>query len=81
MAGFDISTCEGSESVCYVLLPEGSLADMTKWAEGASSRFGTNIVLISGMDWNRDMSPWAADGVMKERKRLAFLEQMAIYSE
>ena len=71
MAGFDITTAEGSGRVCYVLLPEGALSDMAKWAEKASSRFNTNIVLISGMDWNRDMSPWAADGVMKEKKNFS----------
>lgn len=71
MAGFDITTAEGSDSVCYVLLPEGAMNDMVKWAEKASSRFNTNVVLISGMDWNRDMSPWSADGVMKERKNFS----------
>lgn len=71
MAGFDITTAEGSGSVCYVLLPEGAVPDMVKWAEKASSRFNTNIVLVSGMDWNRDMSPWPADGVMKEKKKFS----------
>ena len=71
MAGFDITTAEGSGSVCYVLLPEGMVPDMAKWAEKASSVFGTNIVLISGMDWNRDMSPWPADGVMREKKNFS----------
>ena len=67
-AQFDISSAEGSDSVCYVLLPDGALADISKWAEKASSQFDTNIVLITGMDWNKDMSPWPADGVMKEKK-------------
>lgn len=40
-------------------------------AEKASPRFNTNVVLVSGMDWNRDMSPWAADGVMKEKKNFS----------
>lgn len=71
MAGFDITTAEGSDSVCFVLLPEGAVADMSKWAEKAASAHNTNIVLISGMDWNRDMSPWPADGVMKEKKNFS----------
>lgn len=71
MAGFDITTAEGSDRVCYVLLPEGAVSDMVKWAEKASPRFNTNVVLVSGMDWNRDMSPWAADGVMKEKKNFS----------
>lgn len=36
MAGFDITTAEGSDRVCYVLLPEGAVSDMVKWAEKAS---------------------------------------------
>ena len=68
MAGFDITSAEGSDSVCYVLLPDGALADLSRWAEKASPRFNTNVVLITGMDWNRDMSPWPADGVMKDKK-------------
>lgn len=71
MASFDITTAEGSDSVCFILLPEGALADMSKWAVKASSTHNANIVLISGMDWNRDMSPWPADGVMKEKKSFA----------
>lgn len=71
MAGFDITTAEGSDSVCYILLPEGALTEMVKWVDKASSRFNTNIVLVSGMDWNRDMSPWRADGVMKEKKNFS----------
>lgn len=71
MAGFDITTAEGSDSVCYVLLPEGAMADMVKWAGMAASTHNTNIVLITGMDWNRDMSPWPADGVMKEKKNFS----------
>ena len=71
MAGFDITTAEGSESVCYILLPEGAVSDIAKWADKASSKFNCNIVLVSGMDWNRDMSPWAADGVMKEKKNFS----------
>lgn len=71
MAQFDISSAEGSDRVCYVLIPEGAVADLTKWAEKASSQFNINIVLITGIDWNKDMSPWPADGVMKEKKNFS----------
>ena len=71
MAAFDITTAEDSGSVCYVLLPEGAVSDMARWAEKASARFNMNMVLISGMDWNRDMSPWSAAGVMKDRKNFS----------
>lgn len=71
MAEFDIASVEGSDSVCYVLIPEGALTDLTKWADKAASRFNANIVLITGIDWNEDMSPWPADGVMKEKKNFS----------
>lgn len=67
-AELDVTTCGGGDSICYVLLPEGLNADMSAWAGEASARFGINIVLVSGMDWNRDMSPWEAEGVMKKKK-------------
>lgn len=81
MTLFDVTTAEGSGRVCYVLLPEGVMTDMAKWAGEASAAFSTNIVLVSGLDWNRDMSPWPADGVMKARKNFAgggrsFLEKL-----
>lgn len=71
MAHFDVSSVEGSDRVCYALIPEGVVADLTKWADKASSRFNMNIVLITGIDWNKDMSPWPAEGVMKEKKNFS----------
>lgn len=54
--------------MCYLLIPEGLKTELGKWAESAAARFHINIVLITGIDWNRDMSPWPAEGVMKARK-------------
>ena len=65
---FDISQAPGSSSVCYFLLPGGLTGDIRKWAVNASAAHSCNIVLISGMDWNKDMTPWPAEGVMKEKK-------------
>lgn len=67
-AEFHITTCDGSNTLCYILLPKGTLNEMTAWAAKAATEHNCNIVLISGMDWNKDMTPWPADGVMKERK-------------
>lgn len=67
-ANFDIAQAEGSRSVCYVLVPEGVADDLAKWADKAAADSGCSIVLISGMDWNRDLTPWPADGVMKKEK-------------
>ena len=54
--------------ICYVLLPEGLQEDVTKVVEEYAEKFGCNIALITGMDWNRDMTPWPAQGVFKKEK-------------
>ena len=40
-------------------LPEGELVSI----EELSTRFQANIVVVSGMDWNSDMTPWQAPAV------------------
>ena len=45
--------------------------DLSKWSGKASTQFKCNIVLVSGLDWNKDMSPWPCDGVMKKEKSFA----------
>ena len=67
-ANFDIAVCEESARICYVLLPDGLVADARRWAEEAAPMHQCTIALISGMDWNRDMTPWSAQGVMKKEK-------------
>ena len=58
----DIATYDSS-SIIYLLvpqrLPEGELAAI----EEISERFQANIVIVSGMDWNSDMTPWQAPAV------------------
>ena len=58
----DIATCDSS-SIIYLLvpqrLPEGELVSI----EEISTRFQANIVVVSGMDWNSDMTPWKAPAV------------------
>ena len=55
----DIVTTE-SDDVCYVLLPERMKeADMT-WLEEVVQKYPVNIVAISGMKWNDDLTPWKA---------------------
>lgn len=67
-ASFNVVVVDGSDIVCYLLAPGGLASDMAKWAEKAAAGRNCNIVVISGMDWNCDMTPWPADGVMKEKK-------------
>ncbi len=58
----DIATYDSSNIIYLLLpqrLPEGELSSI----EELSARFGSNIVAISGMDWNSDMTPWQAPAV------------------
>ena len=58
----DIASFDSS-SIIYILvphrLPEGDLAAI----EDISVRYESNIVVISEMDWNNDMTPWKAPAV------------------
>lgn len=65
---FDVAAAPESNAVCYMLLPQGATAEIGKWMEKAARNHGCNMVLVSGMDWNKDMTPWPADGVMKKEK-------------
>lgn len=58
----DIASFDSS-SIIYILvphrLPEGDLAAI----KDISVRYESNIVVISEMDWNNDMTPWKAPAV------------------
>lgn len=75
-ARFDVAVAEGADRVFYVLVPDGLLADAVKWAEKTAARTAGSVVVVSGMDWNKDMSPWKADGVMKREKEFEGGAQM-----
>lgn len=50
----------GKDRIAYVLYPMDIL---TGWIESASVRYRTAIVVITGMDWDDDLTPWPAKGV------------------
>ena len=52
-----------SSSIIYILLPHRLPEEERIALEGLSTRFETNIVTISEMDWNNDMTPWKAPAV------------------
>lgn len=56
------STKEQNKRIAYILYPMDMLSD---WIEDASERYQTNIVVITGMDWQNVFSPWPAKGVPK----------------
>ena len=58
----DIATFDSS-SIIYILLPHRLPEKERVALEEISTRFGTNIVTISEMDWNNDMTPWKAPAV------------------
>ena len=55
----DIVTTE-SDDVCYVLLPERMKEADMNWLEEVVQKYPINIVAISGMKWNDDLTPWKA---------------------
>ena len=58
----DIATYDSS-SIIYLLVPQRLPEDELASIEELSTRFETNIVAVSGMDWNSDMTPWQAPAV------------------
>lgn len=55
-----MSVNKSAERICYVLYPLDSLGE---WIEEAAQKFGVSIAVITGMDWNDDLTPWPATGV------------------
>ncbi len=56
------STSERKDRIAYILYPMDILSN---WIEDAAEKFDTNIVVITGMDWQNVFSPWPAPGVPK----------------
>lgn len=52
----------GSGRIAYILYPMDYLAG---WIEPAARKYGVDIVVITGMDWQNVFSPWPAKGVPK----------------
>ncbi len=72
------STVERKDRIAYILYPMDMLSN---WVEAASKKYDTNIVVITGMDWQNVFSPWPAPGVPKgsedfEGKSPEFLKKL-----
>lgn len=80
--GFQIAISRfNSNKICYILLPKGLKEDGMTWMEEAAEEFRCNIIVISGMDWNNDLTPWPAKGIFKKEKNFggkasAFLKDL-----
>lgn len=46
--------------IAYILYPMETLGS---WIDDAARLYDVSIVVITGMDWDDDMTPWAAKGV------------------
>lgn len=58
----DIAT-NGSDKICYIMLPEMLKESEHQWLEQMAERFGSNFIVISGMEWDDDLTPWKAPGL------------------
>lgn len=47
------------DRICYVLYP---MEGLEEWIEEAAQRYGVSIAVITGMDWDDDLTPWPAKG-------------------
>lgn len=57
-----------SNRVCYIILPDGVKDDIDVYLNDAAHRFNCSMVVIYGLNWNDDLTPWPAEGVFKEKK-------------
>lgn len=68
-SGLDIAVASSDTGrIIYLLVPQGLSSDALSWIEEASSTHSCSIAVISGMDWNNDMTPWKAPGMFKKEK-------------
>ena len=51
-----------------MILPEGVREGLSEGLQGLSEKYAVSIVVIPGVNWNDDLTPWPADGVFKKAK-------------
>lgn len=51
-----------ADRIAYILYPAGISTD---WVLRTATEHGISIVIISGIDWDNDLTPWPAPGVPK----------------
>ena len=52
-----------SERICYVILPEKLKESEHQWLETMAESHEANFVVISGVNWEEDLTPWKAPGL------------------
>ena len=63
-----IYAAPNTNKVCYMILPEGIKEDLSDGLKGLSEKYSVSIVVAENVNWNDDMTPWAAEGVFKKAK-------------
>ena len=58
----DISTCEANR-ICYIILPERLKESEKPWLDRMVETLSANMVVISGLEWDTDLTPWKAPGL------------------
>ena len=74
----DISTAPNNR-ICYIILPESLKEAEHSWLDRMAERFDTNMIVISGLNWESDLTPWKAAGIKGgefEGKGKAFLNRL-----
>lgn len=52
-----------SDRICYVIIPEKLKESEHPWLESMADRHEANFVVISGVNWEEDLTPWKAPGL------------------
>ena len=52
-----------SDRICYVILPEKLKESEHQWLEEIAERHLATFVVISGVNWEEDLTPWKAPGL------------------
>ena len=75
----DISTSD-SNRICYIVLPERVKENEKTWLDRMAETLSANMVVVSGLDWETDLTPWKAPGLKAGEfagKAQAFLDIFA----
>ena len=58
----DISINE-SNRICYIVLPEKLKESEKEWLDRMADTLSANMVVVSNLDWESDLTPWKAPGL------------------
>lgn len=65
---YSLVTTYKTDKVCYLILPEGVSKGWNSDLQELAERFSLTFVMVEGINWNDDLTPWPAPGVFKKAK-------------